>query len=131
MTGLDTNVVLRFLLEDDPHQTAQVRRLLAEARDRREPLYLSMVVLCETVWTLKSVYRKSRQEIANALLLILDADVFQVEEEDNVRTAVQLYQTGRAEFPDYLIGQIHQAHGCRHTVTFDRALHGTPGFSSL
>lgn len=131
MIGADSNVLLRLLLKDDPKQTERVRHLLDHARAANEAVLVSSIVLCETVWVLKSGFGKSKAEIVDALTLLLETSPFQMEREDLVRIALRAYRTGPVDFADYLIGETGTALGCRHTVTFDRALHRTPGFASL
>ena len=121
MRGVDTNILLRFLAEDDPDQTARVERLLTYAQTSGEPIYISCVVLCETLWVLGRGYRQSREELVGHMQRILDTDVFEIEEGTSLRYALQLFREGKGDFADYLIGQLNLARGCRNTVTFDRA----------
>jgi predicted nucleic-acid-binding protein len=67
MIGLDTNVLVRYLVGDDAQQVKAVDKLVAEARKQDEPFYVDTIVLCETVWVLKSSYGFSRQQIHEAL----------------------------------------------------------------
>jgi predicted nucleic-acid-binding protein len=131
MTGLDTNVLVRFFVEDDDLQASRVHRFLRTSREAGEPVFISAVVLCETCWVLRSAYAKSKLEILKAIDTIIDADVFHLEDPDCVRRAVQLARTGKADFVDYLIGELDVARGCRYTVTFDRTLRSDPAFSLL
>ena len=131
MTGLDTNVLVRFFVEDDEVQASRVHRFLRTSREAGEPVFISAVVLCETCWVLRSAYAKSKLEILKAIDTILDADVFHLEDADCVRRAVQLARNGKADFVDYLIGEMDVARGCRYTVTFDRTLRSDPAFSLL
>lgn len=131
MTGIDSNVLVRLLVEDAPDQTDRVHRFLAKSRAAGETVYVSTVVLCESAWVLRSVYARSKSQILDAFEQLLGVDVMQVEEEDAVRSAVQLSRTGKADFADSLIGQLNLAHGCRRTVTFDRSLRTVPGFAVL
>lgn len=131
MIGADSNVLLRFLLKDEAKQTERVRHFLEQARASNETVLISSVVLCETVWVLKRGHGKSKAQLVEALSYLLQAEPFLVEAEDLVLAALQAYQSGPGDFADYLIGLIHQARGCRHTITFDRALHKVSGFSSL
>ena len=105
MTGLDTNVLIRIFFEDDPAQADRIRRFLKHARGKRETVYVSLIVLCETAWVLRASLGKSRGEIASVFEKILDTDVFQVEQEQAVRAAVQTYRNGPGDFSDCLIGQ--------------------------
>ena len=117
MIGLDANVLVRYLIEDDKAQTDSANRFLATARDAGEVVYLSLIVLCETYLA--------------AIHALLSVDVFQFEEPDTVRRALESCRKGKGDFADYLIGHLHMARGCRHTATFDRALKAAPGFTPL
>ena len=131
MTGVDTNVLVRYFVEDDRDQTDRVRRFLAGSRAAGEPVYISSIVLCETVWVLRSVFGKSRSEVLSALEHLLNVDVFQIEQPDAVRRALQMSRKGRGDFADHLIGQLNRENGCRFTVTFDRDLQAAPEFSAV
>lgn len=131
MTGVDTNVLVRFLVDDDEAQTARVHRFLKSSRNTGEPVFVSTVVLCETCWVLRSAYAKSKKEVLEAVESLLNADVFLVEEAESVQRALELSRKGKADFPDYLIGELHLARKCHTTVTFDRSLRGAAAFSVL
>ncbi len=122
MIGLDTNVLLRFLLKDDELQAERSARVIRQAVARREPVVLNPIVLVEMVWVLGSSYKYSRNEIAGALDDILDADGFDIAERDTVRAAIDDYRSSKADFADTLIGRLNQRAGCRDTLTFDRRL---------
>ncbi len=131
MTGVDTNVLVRYLVEDDPEQARRVHKFLGTARAAGEQVWISSVVLCETLWILRSAFRRPRAEILNAVEQILDTDLFLVEEEDAVRRAVQISRRRPGDLADHLIGQLHLRKGCRFTLTFDRSLRGDTAFSVL
>lgn len=131
MTGVDTNVLVRFFAADDEPQTQSVNRFLKASRVAGEQAFVSVLVLCETCWVLRSTYGKSKNSILDAIQLLLNADLFHLEEPDAVRRAVHLARSGKADFPDYLIGQFHLSKGCRYTVTFDRSLRGDAAFLLL
>ena len=131
MRNLDTNVLVRYLTADDARQAARARRLVEQSRDDQEILFLSTVVLCELVWVLSSSYRQPKSAIVSALDSILDTDSFQVEQELLVRRSLAAYRSGPGSFADYLIGELGRHAGSRDTVTFDRALKGSAGFTLL
>jgi predicted nucleic-acid-binding protein len=131
MTGVDTNVLVRYFAADDEPQVQRVDRLLKASRLAGEPVFVSVLVLCETCWALRSNYGKSENAILDAVQSLLNADMIHVEEPDAVRRAVEFTRTGKADFADYLIGELNLARGCRYTVTFDRALRDDPAFSLL
>ena len=132
MIGLDTNILVRVLIADDPKQTAAAERLLREAIEAEEPCFLSDPVLCETEWVLASCYRVPREEIAAALESLLAREsLFAFENVDVLRKALEAYRRGKAEFSDFLIGAKAEAQGARTTFTFDRGLASQQGFSIL
>jgi predicted nucleic-acid-binding protein len=129
LRGLDTNILVRYITQDDPAQAEQVRILLTEAEERRERFYLSGIVLCELSWTLRSKpYDYDRATVAEVLERILETSLFEIQDRDLTRRAVADYREGRADFPDYLLGWHHRSAGCADTVTFDRKLRDTEGF---
>lgn len=132
MIGLDTNVLIRVLIADDPKQTASAEQLLRRAIEAGEPCFISDPVLCETEWVLGSYYRVPRAEIAAALeSLLARENLFAFENTDAFRKALDAYRRGKAEFSDYLIGAKAAAQGARTTFTFDRVLARQQGFSLL
>ena len=129
MTGLDTNVVVRLLTRDDAAQAARARRAVERLRDRGEPAWISVIVVCEIVWVLTARYRSGRGEVAAALRTLLGTDPFVVEEAENVVRALDRWESGRGDLADYLIGIRNEEAGCHVTLTFDRVLTGDPGFA--
>lgn len=120
MIGLDTNVLVRFLVSDDPGQSREAARLIAGARERGEPLFLNGIVLCELVWVLTSFYRFPKEAISDALEKILLAKQFEVEDKHIVWRALGDYKASRADFADCLVAARNTDSGCSETYTFDR-----------
>jgi predicted nucleic-acid-binding protein len=131
MRALDTNVLVRFVTNDDAGQAAIVERLFAKCQRSRERLFISTPVMCELVWVLKNGLRQTRIDIVKIINGLMDDDLFQIEHETLVFRALERYRGGKADFADYLIGQLASHSGCRDTVTFDRAVKGSPGFTLL
>jgi predicted nucleic-acid-binding protein len=131
MRALDTNVIVRFVTNDDANQAAVVERVLAECQRNRERLFISTPVLCELVWVLKNGFRQARLDIVAVIHSLIEDDLFQIEHRTLVFRAMDQYRDGKADFADYLIGQIAGHAGCRDTVTFDKALKGSRGFTIL
>jgi predicted nucleic-acid-binding protein len=129
MIAADTNLVVRHLTHDDPGQTAMVDRIFGEAEARGEPIFLGHLVLSEVCWTLASSYRFSKVAIVTALQALLDDGAFLVEGRETVAEALGQYKKGRAQFLDYLIGEIARQAGAAVTVTFDRRLARARGFT--
>jgi predicted nucleic-acid-binding protein len=131
MRALDTNVLVRFVTNDDAGQAAVAERLFAECQRNRERLFISTIVICELFWVLKNGLRQTKVEIVKVIDGLVEDDLFQIEQRALVVKGLEHYRHGRADFADYLIGLLGGHAGCRDTVTFDRALKGSPGFTLL
>ncbi len=119
MIGLDTNVLVRYLMQDDAAQAAKASRLI-ERCSAEEPGFIAMVVLVELVWVLESSYGIERARIAAALELLLRTRELRVEQAETAWHAVRMYRDSRADFADALIARCAAAAGCERTLTFDR-----------
>ncbi len=131
MRSLDTNVLVRYLTNDDPKQTQIAERILEECRASREPVFLTILVLCELFWVLDRSFGQTKTQLVDVLEKLLDMSLFRIEQESVVRQSLDQYRHGKGSFPDYLIGEISRHAGCRDTVSFDRALKGSTGFTIL
>ena len=128
MIALDTNVLVRFLVADDKAQSAKAARLVERAVARNEPLFVSDLVLCETVWVMLSAYQASRAAVAHVLGLLLQAAHLSFRVVDGLQRALEGFVAGKGDFADYLILEHARAAGCDEVVTFDRALLKERGF---
>ena len=131
MIGLDTNVLLRYLAQDHPAQSAAATRAIEEAARRAVKMAISPVVLCEVVWVLESAYGHSRAEVADVLERVLRTSEFEVLEKDLLWPALEAYRSGPGDFADYYIGRRHRQAGAEHTLTFDRHLRSATHFTLL
>lgn len=122
MKGLDTNVLVRYLTQDDPVQSRKANALIAEAVDRGEQCPINVIVLCELVWVLREAYHLDKPTVAATLEKVLDTAQLVVEQADLARRALDDYRRGRGDFADYLIGWRNRQAGCSDTATFHRAL---------
>jgi predicted nucleic-acid-binding protein len=127
VTGIDTNVVLRYLLRNEPAQAARAAREL----ERDERFLISSVVLCELVWVLEAGYGFTRAEIGVTLEKILATAQFEIEGKDLARAALDDFRGSTADFSDCLVGRRNRAAGAAETVTFDKSLRGLEGFRLL
>lgn len=128
MIALDTNVLVRFLVEDDPAQSARAARLIDRAVARNEALFVSDLVLCETVWVLLSAYRVPRAEVAALLAQVLKASHLAFRDAEALLRALQGFVRGKGDFADYVIREHALMAGCDDVATFDRALLKEKGF---
>lgn len=120
MIGLDTNVLVRYFVRDNAAQHRRASRLIEQECRTDSPGRIGLVTLCELVWVLSAGYGYDRKEIARLLQGILTASDLEVEQPSLVWEAWRLYQTGKIDFADYLIGLGHRKAGVTATYSFDR-----------
>lgn len=120
MIGLDTSILIRYFVKDDPQQSPIVSKLIG-ALSSAEPGWLSVVVLVELLGTLKYSYRFSRAGLAGAVGHLLSSQDIVLEQHDLVRDALSMFRKSDADFADCLIAVSARAAGCSKTVTFDKA----------
>jgi predicted nucleic-acid-binding protein len=122
MIALDTNVLVRYIVEDDPQQAPAAVALIERALRREEPIFIPQIVLCELVWVLSFAYRFKRGAIAAVLQHLRRGAQLVLEGADDVKRAIDAYASGGGDFADYLIAERAVANGCAIVATFDRAL---------
>ena len=131
MKALDTNVLVRFLTQDDPLQSRRANQYIEEVVARGESCLINLVVLCEMVWVLESAYRHPKTAILDLLGRVLSTSEFEIENKEVVWAALEDFKNSRADFSDCLIGRLNQRLGCDETASFDSAVKGLPGFRLL
>lgn len=127
MIGLDTNVLVRHFLQDDPIQGAKAKRAIARLTPENRG-FIATAVLCELVWVLKSTYKIPKSQCIALLEHILASSDFEVEHTNLCWRALSEYASSKADFCDYLIREIAIASGCSVVLTFDKAALNSPGF---
>ena len=130
MIGLDTNVLVRYLAQDDRVQS-QIAADFIERLSERDRGFISVVAMTETAWVLERAYRLSAGDVAKAIERTLQADALFVESEQEVFTAMIALKEGRGSFADALIAALGAKAGCSAIVTFDRRALRLPGFELL
>lgn len=128
MIALDTNVLVRFLVEDDQRQAVDAAALVECTIAADEVLFISDVVLCEVVWVLAGSYRVSRAQIGTTLRELLRAKHLAFAAPDQLVRALDAFTKGKGDFADYVIREHGRAAGCDAVATFDRALLREQGF---
>ncbi|MBD2578231.1 type II toxin-antitoxin system VapC family toxin [Oscillatoria sp. FACHB-1406] len=131
MRGLDTNVIVRFLVRDDPTQWQIADCYINEALQVNEPCFINNIVLCEVAWVLRSRYKLGREQLIQTLESLLRANIFVFEEPSAIEWAIQQMRLGNADFSDYLIARVNQLAGCSETASFDAKLSHLPHINSL
>ncbi|MDP1982028.1 MAG: type II toxin-antitoxin system VapC family toxin [Sulfuritalea sp.] len=130
MLGIDTNILVRFLVRDDEPQFEKARRLIRREIVAGRRVFVSQLVLLETEWVLRSRYGLQKIEIIAAVSHLLDANDVQFEDEPAVEEALFVWKDSSVGFADCLIGARNKRLGCSATATFDVKASRLPGFIS-
>jgi predicted nucleic-acid-binding protein len=131
MLGVDTNVLVRYLVGDDQSQYERARRLIHREEDIGEPVLVSLLVLLEMERVLRSRYALTKHDIVAAFNSLLQTAEVVFEDEPSVEHAIYVWKDSRAEFADCLINARHRRLGCRATATFDRKALKLAGFIGI
>ncbi len=131
MIGLDTNVVIRYLVQDDKKQSAAATRFIEKSLTTDVPGYINHITLCEIVWVLQRCYDVTKQQLRDVIEGLLTTKQLIVENVEVAWKALRAYDANGADFCDALIGQANIYSGCERTVTFDKKAASLPGFDLL
>jgi len=129
MIGLDTNILVRYLAQDDPVQSPKAVELIERRLTADNPGFISVVAMAETAWVLERAYGLADTEIAAAIESALQVETLMVENEQEVFTAMIALKDGRGSFADALIGALGAKAGCSQTLTFDKKAVKLPSFA--
>ena len=130
MIGLDTNVLVRYIMQDDAKQSAKATKLV-ESLTAEEPGFVTLVSVIELVWVLSSCYELTREQLTQALEALLRAKQLVVDQAEQVVRAVRAFSAGTADFADCLIERTASHAGCSRTMTFDLAAARTAGMTLI
>ncbi|MBN8555042.1 MAG: type II toxin-antitoxin system VapC family toxin [Deltaproteobacteria bacterium] len=130
MIGLDTNILIRYLINDDPKQAAVAKKFI-ETKARTEKFFINHIVLCELVWVLLGSYKLSKNQVLDTLEKILSTEEFEVENSQQAWEALSDYRESGADFSDCLIGRINRAAGCSTSISFDKSVKTLKSFEIL
>jgi predicted nucleic-acid-binding protein len=122
MHGLDTNVIVRYVTQDDREQFRRADAVFTAAASSGDKLFINVIVMCEVVWVLSGAYREPRERIVPVIEALLETPEVVVEDADLARRALTDWRSGRVDFADCLIARRNERSGCQATLTFDKAL---------
>jgi predicted nucleic-acid-binding protein len=122
MIGLDTNVLVRYITQDDAVQAERATRLIESRRTAESPGLVADVVLCELVWVLSRAYGYDKAQVVGVLEQLLSSLELRVQNIAVACSALEAYRTGGADFSDYLLALTNREAGCAVTYSFDRRL---------
>jgi predicted nucleic-acid-binding protein len=118
MIGLDTNVLVRYIMQDDPRQSIKATTLI-ESLDADHPGFISLISIVELCWVLTSCYGLTHHQVKQALDLLLRTKQIVVDRAEQVLRALRLFESGKADFADLLIERTAASAGCEQIMTFD------------
>ena len=119
MIGIDTNVLVRYLTQDDEQQALIATNIIKQHESSSQSLFISNIVICELVWVLERGYKYSKKDIVSVLQAILSTVEFNFEYYETLWLSTMEFEKSNADFSDILIGKIASLKGCMHTITFD------------
>jgi predicted nucleic-acid-binding protein len=131
MIGLDSNIVVRLLVQDAAAQLSRIQRAMAGACSEADPALVNNIVLVETVWVLASAYGYTRREIAHAIEALFQVKEIVLQNPDEAWEALTGYRRGNADFADYFLAAINRRLGCNETLTLDRKAARTATFRAV
>lgn len=126
MIGLDTSVLVRYIMQDDAKQAAKATALI-ESLSADVPGFITLVSVVELVWVLSSCYALTRAQVAQALEIILRSRQLIVDQAEQVVRALRAFRAGNADVADCLIERVASSAGCAQTMTFDAGAAKTAG----
>jgi predicted nucleic-acid-binding protein len=127
MFGLDTNVLVRFLLQDDLKQAEHARRVIEEALAAGEPVAIGLLAILETEWVLRSCAKLHKKTVITTFRMLLEARDLRIEHEESLEHALYLYENNTADFADCLMATRYTRSGCSAMLTFDQKTATIPG----
>jgi len=131
LKALDTNLLIRYLVQDNDRQAAVATQFIECHCTEDNPCLIGYITLCEVAWVLESNYNQDRASITKIIETLLQVGQLEVPEPGLVWTALRDYENSNADFPDHLIARVNQKAGCESTVTFDKKASKQPGFELL
>ncbi|VXD13350.1 PilT protein domain protein [Planktothrix serta PCC 8927] len=115
MQGLDTNILVRYLVQDDLKQSQKATELINQLLAHEETILINNIVLCELIWVLESAYKYKKIEIYNVLNRLLSISFFEFENREIISLSLEKYKNSKADFSDCLVATLNQSLGCDQT----------------
>ncbi len=131
MIGLDTNVLVRYLTQDDKQQAAIAETIIDQCVSNSETIFINNIVICELVWVLARGYKYKKEQIASVLRQIISTSEFVFEQQNILWEALEEYEQKNLDFSDALVGKINQSFNCNQTFTFDECASQSKAFELL
>lgn len=120
MIAIDTNILVRYITQDDDSQSKAAESLLAKYSNKIQSIFINNIVMCELVWVLEKGYSYNQEQIASTVRLILSTEEFAFEHHNILWLALEDYELKKVDFSDSLISKLNQHLGFKHTFSFDK-----------
>ena len=131
MRGIDTNVLIRYLVQDHVAQAKSATTFIEQHCTADDPGFIGHIVFCELAWVLESNYAQSRMQVATIIEELLQVVQMQAQEPEIIWRALNDYKKSNVDFPDHLLARINESSGCDTTFTFDKKAAKQIGFELL
>ncbi len=131
MIGIDTNVLIRYIAQDDLHQAQLATKFIEKTCTTENPGFINHITLCEMCWVLKRLYKTRREQLHQIIEQLLRTAELAIQQPQIIWMALEAFQKGAADFPDCLIAQVNAANNCTATVTLDQEAARVAGFQIL
>jgi len=120
LIGLDTNVLIRYLVQDDKVQSAKATKFIEKKLSDKEPGFINYVVLIETAWVLESCYETNKQSIIKVIHQLASTKQIVLQNTEIVLKSLRLYESNNIDYADALLSTINIELGCATTISFDK-----------
>ena len=131
MIGLDTNVLVRYLSQDDKIQSGKATKFIEKRITEKEPGFINCIVLVETTWVLESCYGANKQSIVNVINQLASTKQLVLQNAEIVLKSLRVYISSNVDFADALLSTINNEKGCETTITFDKKAGEISSFTLL
>ena len=131
MVGIDTNVLVRYLVQDDKTQAKKATLFIEKNCTDESPCFIGQIVLAELAWVLEGSYNLSRDEIAHVIEQLLQTGQLEISDREAVWRSLNDYRQSNADFPDHLLARVNESQNCEFTITFDKKASNQSGFTLL
>lgn len=128
MIGIDTNILVRYLTQDDIDQAQVVDQIFNTYATSSNSIFINNIVICELIWVLERGYKYTKEIITKAIKQILSTEEFAFENQELLWLALNHYSQNKLDFSDALIGVLNKKSGCAYTLTFDQSAVKSPDF---
>ena len=129
MIGIDTNILVRYLTQDDIEQAQVVEQIFNNNATSPNSIFINNIVICELIWVLERGYKYNKEIITKAIKQILSTEEFAFENQELLWLALNQYSQNKLDFSDALIGELNKEFGCTNTLTFDQSAINASNFT--